>query len=200
MLTLTAMDCYFRPGEAVGLTPTCVVGPAPRLGLAYRHAALLVHPFLEVRPSKVGQFDESLILDTSGREWLGDALCRSKHDRVGPAKFVGFNLKSWTDVFTACAEELRAPIEPVCVLRHTGASDDNLRKLRSLPDIEKRGRWSDDSSVQRYEKSARALHGGSRLHPSLQELAAQCQKALRDVLMCGKPPPSWKGVRCTGGV
>ena len=198
LMTITAMDCYLRPGEAVGLSPSCVVPATPRLGAAYRFAALLVHPSWDGRPSKVGQFDESLLLDTPGREWLGAALCKLKCEREGSTTLFGYGLQEWSRIFHECARELGAPEEPLYVLRHTGASDDYLRKARRLPDIKKRGRWADDRSVRRYEKSARALYGGSLLQPSLQEHALQCESALQGVLTNGSRAPLWAGVRGTG--
>ena len=42
--------------------------------------------------------------------------------------------------------------------RHSGPSIDRARGIRSLQKIKRRGRWSAESSVQRYERHARLSH------------------------------------------
>ena len=59
--------------------------------------------------------------------------------------------------------------------RHGGPSEDYLRGARSLPDIQSRGRWASFRSVQRYQKSGRALASFRRLSAAVKAEAKRAE-------------------------
>jgi len=58
------------------------------------------------------------------------------------------------------------------MLRHGAASEDFHRGLRSLAEVQARGRWRTSASVRRYEKAGRLLAQVSRLSDDLKQQAA----------------------------
>ena len=74
------------------------------------------------------------------------------------------------------------------LLRHSGPSQDYLAKLRTLPDIQKRGGWRSPESVRRYEKAARVM---SRLTLLKEAQLAFCEHACLHIraLANGLPVP-----------
>ena len=57
-------------------------------------------------------------------------------------------------------------------VRHPGPSYDAIHQLRSLPEIQQRGRWSCPGSVARYKRPGRLLLQASRLPPAFQNSGA----------------------------
>jgi integrase len=161
--------------------------------------------FGQGRASKTQQFDESLVLNTPGREWVGLLALRLR-DRAAPnAPLVSTTLTAWTQAFKSAASELGVDDVHLYLLRHSGPSDDFLMKARDLRAIKKRGRWSDDRSVRRYEKSARALKQASDLPVYVQRYARTCQLEVHKVMLDGKQPPlltpvMWESRKRKGGV
>ena len=69
--------------------------------------------------------------------------------------------------------------------RHSGASLDAARGLRSRAEIKARGRWASDRSVARYESKARVAESSDCLpKPRLQHLQL-CEHRLEE-LLCGR--------------
>ena len=52
-------------------------------------------------------------------------------------------------------------------LRRGGASEDFLRKRRSLDEVQRRGRWRTEKSVRRYTKEAKLLSELHRIDPRI---------------------------------
>ena len=91
-----------------------------------------------------------------------------------------FTYLQWLESFktAAAAVGLKEWFLSLYVLRHTGPSHDYLSKLRSLADIQRRGRWGLESSVRRYEKAARVTARLSGLRPSLVAFFKKCDDNL----------------------
>ena len=66
-----ALDTYLRPGEVLTLTCGCVLPGMPSLGKNFQATAIHLRPRIEITPTKTGTYDESILLNTPGREWLG---------------------------------------------------------------------------------------------------------------------------------
>eukprot|EP00973_Karenia_brevis_P006482 882223-Karenia_brevis.AAC.1 len=68
----------------------------------------------------------------------------------------------------ACRDLKLEALKPTLYsLRHGGASEDILRRRRSVQEVKRRGRWTSDASLKRYAKEARLLSEISKLHPSI---------------------------------
>ena len=116
--------------------------------------------------SKVGEFDDGIVLDAGYASWLGPLLGLraaklSRELRLFPGSYLVMK-----GAFTAACYSVGINDCSPYRLRHGGPSHDVAQGLRSLVDIKKRGRWAADSSVKRYEKS-------TLLHRIELELSAQ---------------------------
>ena len=81
-------------------------------------------------------------------------------------------------------------------LRHGGASADALRRTRSIEEIKKRGRWTSDASVRRYEKAALAMREERRAGEEALAYGSLIESRLGEVLMgtISAPPPPRAGI------
>ena len=132
ILTLVTADSYLRPGEMMGLHRESVIPPQPKVGLAYRHVALLVHPYSHGRSSKVFEFDDSVLLDSVGREWLGQVLLQLRARRSPGSALAPGSAVEWLRLFQQAAKHLQVEPASLYILRHSGPSDDFLCRRRSL--------------------------------------------------------------------
>ena len=143
---------------------------------------ILLAPFERGVTTKTKKFDEAISLQDSRAPWLGAAVERHAAARVAALRGRGIGREQakeqrlWTfsrpqllHAFRDSAERLNALwLAPTLyVLRHGGASRDAGLRLRSLPEIMRRGRWSQLSSVKTYEKHGRLQHTLHRMGPAL---------------------------------
>ena len=138
----------------------------------------MLHPEELGALSKTGLADSSVALDLPEHQWLGHAfLClkarRAPLQRLFPVAY-GELLSEMKRAADAVGCSILRP-KPHG-LRHGGASHDKALGLRSLGDIQLRGKWRSPLSVQRYEKHARISEQLERLDPrALRDL--QCREA-----------------------
>lgn len=69
LATLIGFYRYLRLGELRGLTPMHIVPPVPSSSAALRHWGLILGPTELRRSTKVGEFDESVLLDVPEMNW-----------------------------------------------------------------------------------------------------------------------------------
>ena len=181
-LTMAAADMYLRPGEAIALTEDMIIAPRTQLGSAYRTTSVLLHPWSHGRASKAGQFDDSVLLDSRDRPWMGDLMLSWKRSKAPRQQLATFTMSEWGAEFKQCCEILGLPPCHLYVLRHSGPSDDFLRGNRSMTQIKRRGRWSQDQTVRKYEKAARSLAQTSQWPVSLFDHLQFCEKHVADLL------------------
>ena len=62
--------------------------------------------------------------------------------------------------------------------RHSGASLDRLEERLSLIEVQKRGRWRSEGSVQRYEKRALVQEVFSRMTEKARSASLRCEARL----------------------
>ena len=149
--------CYLRPGEALRLRGRSLVQPAAAAGLAYDKWALLLHDVVDRVPSKVGLFEESVIIDNAG--WLFPVLEALKVATAAEASLWDFDLSEYKKAFAEAAKHLSlSRLRPhLYSLRHGGASEDIIRGLRTPEQVQRRGRWGHSSSMKRYAKESKLL-------------------------------------------
>jgi len=153
---LLGADAYLRPGELLNLMGRSVIAARPELGDAYQHVTLHLFPREGGVASKTHAFDDSVLLNSEGKEWLAQAVLRWAR-RAGPeGALIGESNESLNRKLQTVAEAwgLQAWNITAYLLRHTGPSHDHLNRLRPLAEIKRRGRWASDRSVKRYEKAA----------------------------------------------
>lgn len=176
LLVLVMFEAYLRPGEALQLRQEDLVMPTAH----HPFYCLNLHPSERLETSKVGLSDESVALDSQTIPWLGLAL---KGQLTKNHKDFMFDLTYrdlrgiWERALTSIG--LKTSHAVLYQLRHSGPSHDRLIKSRSLLEVKKRGRWSSDSSVKRYEAHARVGQEFQKLPKRVQVSAIQAPKQLQ---------------------
>ena len=147
---LLMVDCLLRPSECLRLRACQVLQPTSEFGMM--KATLFLNPTEFGQRSKVGELDESVIID---RKWLSESIaalarCRRPHEAL-----FNLDLAQMRACFVKAAHQCGiAQLRPVLYMgRHSGASIAALETRMTLDMIKKRGRWRTDASVRRYEKS-----------------------------------------------
>ena len=72
-------------------------------------------------------------------------------------------------------------------LRHGGASDDLLRKRRTLAEVQRRGRWAAPSSLRRYAKETRLLKQMGLVSKEVFTFGVSIEKNFLELLTHGVP-------------
>jgi hypothetical protein len=168
-------------------------------GAATAHWLLHLHPYADGVPSKVGEFDSSLILDFPC--WLGPALALLTKGRPSHASMWRHSPQDYNDFLEAAALRLGiAHMKPSAYgFRHAGASYDVLSARRQLLEIKRRGRWKTDRSLARYGKEALAAAELSKVPPIIREYGALVEQQLYDIMrgmVKPFPPPALPLNKC----
>ena len=112
-------------------------------------------------PSKSGEFDECVFADTSERSDVNQILAWLKSYCLSPTTsiFHPLTLAQYEDQIkkAACLVKLGSLRLTPHMLRHSGASHDAFYSIRSIREIQVRGRWKAAASVARYKKPGRML-------------------------------------------
>ncbi|CAK0885022.1 unnamed protein product [Prorocentrum cordatum] len=176
VLALALMfSCYLRPSELLTVVEGDLLEPVANAGVALACWSLLLRPFEREEPTKVGQFDDTLPLDSPDFPGLGALL----------AGLRGGDAEVW--LFSFSQTQLLRRFQAACraagpgslnlemhQLRHGGASRDFLLKTREIQAVKQRGRWANDRTLLRYMKAGRV----QRLHKALTPEASRwCQEA-----------------------
>ena len=192
MLTLQFV-AYLRPSELVNLAPSQVVEPKG----TEPHGALLLAPEEEGIPSKTRQFDESVILDRDDIPGLFTALSQQKARRHGATTLWSIGFQRYGELFkkySAASGVSCLQPHPYSV-RHGGASDDALRRRRTMLEIKMRGRWAADASIRRYMKHARLLKEIERLPAVVRAYGEKVASVLSECLdQTVRSPTARRGV------
>ena len=152
VFTLIMVQGYLRPMETLRLTPSSFVPPVCGSG---RFWSLLLHPQALGISSKVGEYDESLLMDAPWATWMNHVFeILSRPGPAGPDACVwNFSYPQFSRQLSLSCQRLGISLVPYQA-RHSGASHDRLERLRSSEELQKRGRWASIKSVMRYEKAA----------------------------------------------
>ncbi len=196
LATILAGDAYLRPGECLWLASEDVAPAQPQLGETFRWTSLLLFPRERGKPSKTLGYDDSVVLDSKGREWLGP-LVEAQARRRPHQQLFGMTYLDWLNLVKTAAATLGLQDWDITLyrMRHTGPSHDWLAQLRSLSAIQRRGRWGAASSVRRYEKSARVTSLLGKLPPEILEFAKVADQGLGDFLARKRALPTLPIVR-----
>jgi hypothetical protein len=153
-----AMEAYLRPGEITRIRVMDFVPPLP--GSRGAKWSIVLHPVEMQRMSKAQEFDETILMDLPDQGILAETIyrvCRlgfrQNYERVFSPSF-----QQMMDVMQAACHHynLQSLGPPHAYrLRHAGPSRDFLLKLRTMSDIQHRGRWKASSSTRRYQKGGR---------------------------------------------
>ena len=163
------------------------MAPMPEAGPSHAHWSVILHEFIgeDSQLSKMGEFDESLLLDLPEHEYLSGVLREWRRDTPPDEKLVPFAQSHLARAFRLSGMILGLDPPPPMLyqLRHSGPSADFAGGRRSLDSIKRRGRWPTDASVRRYEKGGRVTDQLGRLKPLVRGYAVASAKLLPAVLL-----------------
>ena len=147
---LVCFTTYYRPSEVFSLKVGDLLRPTARLP----NYALQLHPGEGGVSSKARIFDDGVPLDSPMMKWLPSALIKvlRLRSRKPDEPMFQFTYQELLNQFKEACGALRFSDPSLYRLRHGGASHDAASRLRSIPEIKRRGRWASDASVRRYEK------------------------------------------------
>jgi hypothetical protein len=152
---ILATGAYMRPGEVLTLRGRSVISPMTGGAGTMASWSLTALDFVLGRSSKVGSFNDSIVLDHPKRQWLGIWLGRLAK-QVGPHVLLfGFSYQAWATTAKAAAELVGLLVFNATlymVVRHPGPSIDVAEKTRTLAEVKTSDRWASDTSVCLYEK------------------------------------------------
>ena len=156
---LIQSDSYLRPRELFQLTMDHLI--PPRQNHSKKSWGLMVGLFETGVPTKAGEFDDCVILNTASRMDVNQVVAGLSKRRLSnwerllsPLTLDQYNrqIKLAADQVGLGHLNLSAHF-----LRHSGPSHDIYHGLRSLPEVQLRGRWRAPNSVSRYRKPGRML-------------------------------------------
>lgn len=133
----------------------------------------------DLRPDKTGVFDNSIPLNSPGREYLGQLLwerarkLNQKEDTTYPFDASEYR-KNFQEAGTLLGVKNLHPYQT----RHGGASEDLNSGERCHQSVKVRGRWHTDQSVRRYGKVGKVQKLMAELSP---EHMAFCQWSLKNI-------------------
>ena len=177
--------------SAIGAPRAPAEGLDPPVRGVSKFGSLLIAPEEIGATTKTGESDDSVLLDCAWMPWLHRLVSElhSRNRHQSSAVF-DFDYPEFCAAFQGAVAELSMThlnIVPYA-WRHSGPSIDRARNLRSLQEVQKRGRWRQAKSVNRYEKAG-------RLGMGIQELTsaqrAYCELAERhlEATIFGLPSP-----------
>ena len=179
VFVLTCLSSYCRPGELLKVRRCDWIAPVRRVLLTW---SVILFPEEEGRSSKTGQYNDSILMDSS---WLGflNKDYEQMHDPRSTACSWPFTYQQFVKEWKAVVAELgleRLRLVPY-QLRHSGPSNDMARSYRSLEEAKKRGRWSQSKSMQRYERRGRLGQDYQTLTPLQQQTFELAEKSLEAI-------------------
>ena len=169
---LVQFDAYLRPDTACSLADFNVVPPPSDAPDRYRQFALILCPSSQgSSTTKTGGQDDSLLLGPNPNRKFSGCLVGRVHARClrrgGGALWPLLNLPVFERLIRQSAARVglqHLRIAPH-LARHGGISTDVFEEVLSLGDAKKRGKWTSDASVRRYEKHARLIAVLNKLSP-----------------------------------
>jgi hypothetical protein len=156
----------------------------PQMEQQFRCVSILLAPFSRGIPTRINEFNDSVVFNSQGLDWIGHLLASAaSHCKVDGMVF-NFTMGQWNAVMRKAARLLFISHWEVVppLLRHSGPSEDYLSGTRSLLEIQLQSRWGGVHSVQRYEKSARESSGMDLLTKQQLSFMNQAVDSIKQVL------------------
>lgn len=193
LFLLLSVSSYAQPSELLRMRVFNLVRPSPGIT---RSCSLLLSPEERPERSKTGEFDVSISLDSPWLQpWSHRYFEQLKASHPEEALW-DFSYAEYGSEFAKAAKHLGLEITPYQT-RHSGPSIDRSRKLRSQAEVQKRGQWKAQSSVARYEKSARLAATFDALPARLRTHCRMCEDGLSAIMSGTRPVPEFASRRDT---
>ena len=196
LLLVWATCC--RPGEALKLRKKDIVPPTdlcnfwivilncgaePPVRTPFENAVADDRKFKLT--SKVGVSDEAVLLDQPYMKGLGKLIMsgiKSKKPEDMLFTFDHSDATKWFNEKIADLQYTEHGITCVYQVRHGSASTDVLTGLRSLTEVQKRGRWEAAKSVKRYSNGGRISQVFDNLSGTQKHEATQAESWIHKIL------------------
>ena len=183
---LVMFGTYGRPGEISELRGASLVPPSKGIS---KHWAFVIRPHELGRPTKTGRFNDVVIWDVHGLNWVNKLFEELRNRRNSQETLWPFTDGEFLKKFNQGAAELGVPWLSRYHARHSGASWDALQKHRTLQEVQQRGRWVSFSSVTRYEKGGRIQMQWQSLNPKFRAFADVCARRIEQCFLGCAPVP-----------
>ena len=183
--TLIAVDCYLRPSEMLTMTRSSLVPPAPETGESW---SLFLHPSSIGARSKVGESDETMVLNSRRLRFLTPVLEVLANSGDPQDKLWAFDYGTFYKTLAQVGRALGVPLVPY-VLRHSGVTIDRAEGARTAEEAQKRGRWRQAKSMRRYEKAGRLADSWRHLRGSVQQHCRQMSTRIAEIIVGGSRAP-----------
>lgn len=188
---LLGLGTYARPSELLGLRQKDLIPPVRGVS---RFGSLLIAPAEIEATTKTGESDDSVLLDCAWMPWLdrlGSELGSSQTSPTSPV--FSFDYPAFCQQFQKALLEMEMGHLGVVpyAWRHSGPSIDRAQGRRTLQEVQKRGRWRQPKSVNRYEKAGRL---GMSVRELTSEQMAFCELAEKHLgdFICGRRTPLYR--------
>ncbi len=169
---------YMRPSEPLGILRGDIQKPVTNMTLRWQ---LLLFPEERGDRSKTFAANDSIEIHCQWPPWLpltAEVLADGPKDEA----VFNFTYPEFLAEWEACRRRLGLKMLPY-EARHTGASVDAAKCLRTRTEIKNQGRRASERSVIRYERSARLLRSYHLLKAMRQARAEYCEAHLGDMLL-----------------
>ncbi len=186
------MDGYFRPSEVLAIR-RCDVAQHSRsapfaITVAPSHGPGVEAAAVAPPRAKSGQYDDTVLVGDktsldAGRPWtrlLVRRLLTEAPKAADAFLFAGLTLAKYEALFRSAVEACRLQALGLTphMLRHGGPSEDILNNVRSISQVQERGRWSAPASVRNYQKQGRVLRQLNKMSKHQQRLGRAALAAL----------------------
>ena len=179
LFVLVSVCSYARPSELIRLQVFSLVRPSQGITKSW---SLLMSPEERPHRSKTGEFDNSVSLDSPWFIPWVHTLFEYLNQNHPSSQLWDFDYNQFSTDFKKAATALGLEITPYQA-RHSGPSIDRARNYRSQLEVQKRGQWKSQSSVHRYEKSARLAATAESLPQALQSHCRLCEENLGAIML-----------------
>jgi integrase len=186
------MDGYFRPSEVLAIR-RCDVAQHSRsapfaITVAPSHGPGVEAAAVAPPRAKSGQYDDTVLIGDkasldAGRPWtrlLVRRLLTEAARAPDALLFAGLTLSKYEALFREAARACH--LQPLSLtphmLRHGGPSEDILNNVRSISQVQERGRWAAPASVRNYQKQGRVLRQLNKMSKHQQRLGRAALAAL----------------------
>lgn len=177
--------------EAAGAGPSC-----DGAGRSHRHWAFTLNMCEgEVsRASKIGEYDEAMLLDLPRYQFLGKKLEAMTRGRPEKALLLSGPPGEMGRFMARASAVLKLPlVAHPYQLRHIGASTDVGHGDLLIADVKRRGQWRADISVRRYERAGQLTRVFRMLSEAASEFCLASVDELPDVFYGRRDPRRFRG-------
>ena len=187
IFVLMSLSTYLRPSQLLSTVTESLVAPNRSVSAYW---TLLVHPEEGISRSKTGEADVSFVLDSSYLRFL-EPIYQLLKNRAKHLKIFNFTYPEYAKALKKMSVQLGVPFTAYQT-RHSGASIDRSRGVRTRPEVQARGQWKAERSVARYDKHARLAQSFEKHPLQLQNYFRECEARIEDIVVFGRTvtPPA----------